>query len=408
MANKMLNSNSSRSVIHLDLDAFFAAVEQNDCPELRGHPVLVGGHRERGVVCACSYEARRYGIHSAMPMAQALRLCPAAKVLPVRMKRYRELSAQVFGIFSRFTDRIEPLSIDEAFLDVSGCERLFGQATIIASRIRKEVRAETGLTVSAGVAPNKFLAKLASDFGKPDGLVEVRPEAIDEFLLPLPLSRLHGVGEVTVGKLRKLGLLTVADLRQLRRSSLINMLGAQGEHLYRLARGEDDRPVETARAIKSVGHEETFSSDLWNMNDLHKELLDLCERVAARLRRHGLTGRCITLKVKYSDFVTVTRGRTIDTGMDNAMMMYREGLSLLEKTEAGRRPVRLLGISLSLLEEEGSRQADLFEEETRLRLSALDRAVDGIRERFGAYGVRRGALVELSRSGDEEGGDTGQ
>jgi DNA polymerase-4 len=341
-------------------------------------------------------------------MAQALRLCPAAKVLPVRMKRYRELSSQVFGIFSRFTDRIEPLSIDEAFLDVSGCERLFGQATIIASRIREEVRAETGLTVSAGVAPNKFLAKLASDFGKPDGMVEVRPEAVDEFLLPLPLSRLHGVGEVTVGKLGKLGLRTVADLRQLSRSSLITMLGAQGEHLYRLARGEDDRPVETTCAIKSVGHEETFPSDLWKMDDLRKELLDLCERVAARLRRHGLTGRCITLKVKYSDFVTVTRGRTIATGMDNAMMMYREGLSLLEKTEAGRRPVRLLGISLSLLEEEGSGQADLFEEERRLRLSALDRAVDGIRERYGEYGVRRGALVELPRSGDEEGGDTGQ
>jgi DNA polymerase-4 len=238
-------------------------------------------------------------------------------------------------------------------------------------------------------------------------MVEVRPEAVDDFLLPLPLSRIHGVGEVTVGKLAKLGLRTVADLRQLGRSSLVAMLGTQGEHLYRLARGEDDRPVETSCAVKSVGHEETFSSDLWKMDDLQRELLDLCERVATRLRRHGVTGRCITLKVKYSDFVTVTRSRTIASGMDNAMMMYGEALGLLEKTEAGRRPVRLLGISLSLLEE-GTGQADLFEEEKRRRISALDRAVDGIRERYGEYGVRRGSLVEGAESSGEEGGDAGQ
>lgn len=400
--------NFSRSVIHLDLDAFFAAVEQHDSPELRGRPVLVGGHRERGVVCACSYEARRFGIHSAMPMAQAVRLCPNATVLPVRMRRYREISSQVFGIFSRFTDRIEPLSIDEAFLDVSGCERLFGSPRVIASRIREEVAAETGLTVSAGIAPNKFLAKVASEAGKPDGLVEVRPEAVDDFLLPLPLSRLYGVGEVTVGKLARLGLNTVADLRQFSRESLLTMLGSQGDHLYRLARGEDDRPVETSGTIKSVGHEETFSRDVWKIEDLRRELLSLCERVATRLRRHGLTGRCITLKVKYSDFVTVTRGRTVASGLNNAMMMYREGISLLEKTEAGRRPVRLLGISLSLLDEEGSGQPDLFEEERRRRLSVLDRAMDGIRERYGEYGVRRGTLVEGPDSTGEEGGDTGQ
>lgn len=397
-----------RSVIHLDLDAFFAAVEQRDSPELRGRPVLVGGHRERGVVCACSYEARRYGIRSAMPMAEALRRCPSATVLPVRMKRYRELSFQVFGIFSRFTDLIEPLSIDEAFLDVSACERLFGSPGLIANRIRSEVRTETGLTVSAGIAPNKFLAKLASDFGKPDGLVEVRPEAIDDFLLPLPLFRIYGVGEVTVGRLTSLGLRTVADLRQLSRNSLISMLGAQGEQLYRLCRGEDDRPVEPPGIIKSVGHEETFPRDVKKMEELQRELLSLCERVATRLRRGGLTGRRITLKVKYSDFVTVTRGKTVASGMDNAMMIYREGLGLLEKTEAGRRPVRLVGVSLSLLEEEGSGQADLFEEQRRRRISALDRAVDRIRERYGEYGMRRGTLVEGPGSTGEEGGDSGQ
>lgn len=397
-----------RSVLHLDLDAFFAAVEQQDRPELRGRPVLVGGSRTRGVVCACSYEARPHGIHSAMPMGQAVRLCPEAIVLPVRMKRYREVSSKVFGIFSRFTDRIEPLSIDEAFLDVTDCERLFGPAKEIASRIRKEVRCETGLTISAGVAPNKFLAKLASEFGKPDGLVEVRPEEVDAFLLPLPLSKIYGVGEATLEKLRRLGLQTVADLRHVGRESLVAMLGVHGDQLFRLARGEDDRPVESTGILKSVGHEETFSRDLWSPNDLRRELLALCERVASRMRRHGMVGRCVTLKVKYSDFVTVTRGRTSASGMNNAMEMYREGVGLLEKTEAGRRPVRLLGISLSLLEPEGSGQADLFDEDKRQRLRALDRAVDGIRERFGEAGVRRGTLVEGAASAGEEGGNTGQ
>jgi DNA polymerase-4 len=408
MPKKNMSDRFSRSVIHLDLDAFFAAVEQHDRPELRGKPVLVGGSRERGVVCACSYEARPYGIRSAMPIAQALRLCPGALVLPVRIKRYRDLSSQVFEIFARFTDRIEPLSIDEAFLDVSGCERLFGSPKHIASRIREEVRLETGLTVSAGIAPNKFLAKLASESGKPDGLVEVRPEEVDAFLLPLPLSRLYGVGEVTVGKLARLGLHTVAALRQLGRGSLVAMFGNQGEQLYRLARGEDDRPVERSGTIKSVGHEETFSRDVWKIEDLRRELLSLCERVATRLRRRSLSGRCITLKVKYADFVTVTRGRTVASGMNHAMVMYREGLTLLEKTEAGRRPVRLLGISLSLLDEEGAGQTDLFEEEERRRLCALDRAVDGIRERYGEYGVRRGTLVDGPGSTGDEGGDTGQ
>jgi DNA polymerase-4 len=341
-------------------------------------------------------------------MAQALRLCPEAKVLPVRMHRYRELSSQVFGIFSRFTDRIEPLSIDEAFLDVSGCERLFGAPSHIASRIREAVRLETGLTVSAGIAPNKFLAKLASDSAKPDGLFEVRPEAVDEFLLPLPLFQLYGVGEVMVGKLARLGLRTVADLRQLGRDSLISMFGNQGEQLYRLARGQDDRPVESSGGIKSVGHEETFARDVWKIEDLRRELLSLCERVATRLRSRSLCGRCITLKVKYADFVTVSRARTVASGMNSAMVMYREGLSLLDKTEAGRRPVRLLGISLSLLEEEGSGQQDLFGVEDRRRLNALDRAVDGIRQRFGENGVRRGTLVESPDSAGEEGGDTGQ
>lgn len=396
------------SIIHCDLDAFFASVEQLDRPELRGRPVLVGGSVERGVVSACSYEARRFGVHSAMAMSRALRLCPLAAVLPVRMDRYRELSARVFAVFARFTDRVEPLSIDEAFLDVSGCERLFGPPRAIAERLRAEVLEATGLTVSAGIAPNKFLAKLASEHGKPDGLVEIAPEAIDAFLLPLPLSRLWGVGRVTAGRLERQGLNTVADLRAVSRERLVRLLGSGGATLYRLARGEDDSPVVAPSPAKSIGHEETFAADLWELEDMRRQLLDMSERVARRLRRQGMTGRRVTLKVKYADFEGVTRSQSVGHGLDNAMAILQEGVKLLGRTEAGRRPVRLLGISLSALERTGAGQGELFGDEERRRLADLDRAVDRLRDRFGEQGVCRGTLLEKDGSGRQEGGDSGQ
>jgi DNA polymerase-4 len=398
----------TRTILHLDMDAFYASVEQGDRPQLRGRPVIVGGSPERGVVCACSYEARPYGVRSAMAMAQAIRLCPRAVVLPVRMERYREVSRNVFEVFSRFTDRVEPLSIDEAFLDVTGCERLFGEPRAIAARIKAEVRAATALTVSAGVAPNKFLAKLASDFGKPDGLVEVRPGEVDEFLLPLPLSRLWGVGRVTAGELERRGLRTVADVRRLGRQHLKQLLGSAGEHLYRLCRGEDDRPVAATEAVKSVGHEETYPFDLWDRQELRRELLALSEKVSRRLRRLELVGRCVTLKLKYADFAITTRSRTVTAGLDHAPTIYREALSLLEKTEAGRRPVRLLGISASLLEARESGQVEMFGEEQRLRMKNLDRAVDRLRDRYGELGIQRAALLEGPDSKSQKGGDSGE
>jgi len=400
-------SRRERKILHLDMDAFYASVEQHDFPELAGRPVIVGGSTVRGVVSAASYEARRYGVHSAMPMARAVRLCPAGALRPVRMARYRQVSAEVFGIFARYTDLIEPLSIDEAFLDVTGCERLFGAAAEIAATIRKEVRRETGLTVSAGVAPNKFLAKLASDQSKPDGLLEIRPEEIEAFLLPLPVARLWGVGKVTARRLEGLGIKTVADVRHHSRQRLARWLGTAGEQIYCLSHGQDDRPVVVDAPIKSIGHEETYGRDIHGRQVVERELLDLAERVARRLRRHGRQGRCLTLKVRYGDFDTVTRSATSPQGIVHALDIYRRAAELLAKTEAVSRPVRLLGLSLSRLEAADGGQQGLFDGDGKKRIAALDQAMDRLRDRFGEEGIRRAALLTGGLSGKKKRGDPG-
>lgn len=398
----------NKTILHLDLDAFYASVEQNDEPSLQGQPVLVGGHSGRGVVCACSYEARNYGIHSAMPMARALRLCPEAVVRPVRMARYQQMSHQVFAIFSRYTDRIEPLSLDEAFLDVGGCERLFGQAEEIAAQIRSAVRAETGLIISAGVAKNIFLAKLASAHGKPDGLCVV-PEPPDSFLLPLPLKRLWGVGPVTCRRLETFGLRTVADLRQLDEARLERLFGNVGRQLYHLARGEDDRSVQTTSSRHSIGHEDTFEHDLHDSQALHRSLLDLAERVATRLRAKELAGRVVQLKVRFADFSTVTRCQTVNPPLDSALEILAVAKDLLRRTDAERHPVRLLGISLSQLQARHEGQGELFDIEQRQKTAALDGVVDLLRQRFGARGMQRASLMEgkTPESGTEPGSDSG-
>jgi DNA polymerase-4 len=316
-------------------------------------------------------------------------------LLPVRMARYREVSRQILTIFGRFTDLVEPLSIDEAFLDVTASVRLFGPGQAIAERIRREVRAETDLAVSAGVAPNKFLAKLASEAAKPDGLLEVTVAGIDHFLLPLPVSRLWGVGKVTAERLERLGLRTVADLRRAGREVLMRHLGSAGEHLFQLAYGEDVRPVVPAETVKSVGQEETFERDLLTPEELHRHLLALADGVAWRLRRRQEVGRCLTLKVRYDDFGTVTRSRTLDAGTDHAMTIFRRAEELLGHTDAGRRPVRLLGLSLSRLTPRGSGQQELFAEKEQERIGALDRALDSVTERFGSGAIGRGTLMPV-------------
>ena len=384
---------NERVIIHLDLDAFYASVEQRDHPELRGRPVIVGGSRQRGVVCACSYEARAFGVRSAMPISRAVRLCPQGVILPVRMGRYREASEQVQAIFERYTDRIEPLSLDEAFLDVSDCRRLFGSGREIAERIRREVREETGLTISAGIAANKLLAKLASDAGKPDGLLEIAPEQAAAFVDPLPVGRLWGVGATTAARLEGMGLRMVADLRQASRQRLERQFGRLGGWLHELAQGEDSREVEPQRELKSVSHEETFEHDLADPEQMLPHLLRLAEQVARRLRRQELGGRGITLGVRYDDFRLVTRSRTLEQGVSNGKEIFNQVAQLLRETEAGARPVRLLRVAVSRLEPAGNGQSDLFGEELRERLARLDQALDVVCDRFGSGGITRATLL---------------
>ncbi len=395
-----------RQILHADMDAFYASVEQLDDPALRGLPVIVGGDLRRGVVSACSYQARDFGVHSAQPMALALRRCPQAQVRPVRMARYREVSRAVMAIFADFTDRIEALSIDEAFLDVTGCERLFGPARTIAGQIRSRVRQELDLAVSIGLAPNKFLAKLASQKAKPDGLLEIRAEEAESFLRPLPVADLWGVGEVTAKRLGELGIVTVAALLRYPVQGLIARFGPAGHHLLALGRGEDERPVAPAGEIKSVSHEETFSEDLTSAAVIGRELHDLAQRVAARLRRQGLRGRQVTLRVRYADFTTVSRSRTLGKGIDNGATLFGIVRELLTRTEAGRQPVRLLGVGVADWEELGAGQQELFGESPQTaRHRALDRAVDQVNRRFGDGRVGPASLMPGPASDSEEGRD---
>ena len=388
------------TIIHLDMDAFYASVEQLDHPELRGRPVIVGGSRERGVVSACSYEARPFGVRSAMPLQRAMRLCPDAIVLPVRMARYQEVSRQVFAIFARYTDRIEPLSVDEAFLDVADCARLFGSAREIAEKIRRNVRDDLGLAVSAGIAPNKFLAKLASESAKPDGLLEIAPDRVDEFLLPLPVERLWGVGAKAADQLHRLGCRTVSDLRRMNEKQLVALFGIWGGQLYQLARGIDRREVEVDQEAKSIGAEETFAVDLTSIDLVQRHLLAQAEKVAARLRRKGLSARTVTVKVRYDDFSTVTRRLTLTEASDSGLILYRSGLELLTRTEAGKRPVRLLGLYAGNLESSAAGQSGLFPDPDKLQLHELDKAIDQVQQRFGSGVLRRGSL--LKRDNEQE------
>ncbi len=384
-----------KSIIHLDMDAFYPAVEVLDNPELKGRAVIVGGSRERGVVSSASYEARKFGVRSAQPMAQAMRLCPQGIVLPVRMSRYKEVSDRIFEIFRRFTPLVEPLSIDEAFLDVTGTARLFGTPVQIAERIKKTVREETGLTVSAGVAPSKFVAKIASDLEKPDGLTFVHPDKVREFLDPLPIKKMWGVGKVTQEALAGLGIHTFRDLRKTPMEILEKRFGKYGIKMHGLAMGIDVREVETEHEMKSIGHEQTFLEDIMTVESAKKELLSLAMRVAKRMRRNGASGKTISLKVKYSDFVQITRAFTLEKLTDDGAMIYSTACELLGKTEVGRRPVRLLGISLSHLQFQGMEgQMSLFHENGKsIKRKDLNRALDSLQERFGEKSIRPGTLL---------------
>ncbi len=339
-----------RKIIHIDMDAFYAAIEQRDRLELRGKAVIVGGHPEkRGVVMTCSYEARRFGIHSAMPSRTAFKLCPHAIFLPARFEVYQAVSEQIMQILRTYTDLVEPMSLDEAYLDVSENAPDFYTATQIAREIKRHIQSQTQLTASAGVSFNKFIAKLASDYQKPDGLTVITPEQAASFLESIPIQKFLGVGKVTGAKLKELGITTGADLKRLSKEQLRAMFHERGSILYANVRGEDNRAVQSTHVRKSVGKEVTLQEDTTDREQMVRILEHLAEQVARRLEELGVRGKTITLKVRWSDFQLITRSVTVTTPLQDASVMMQYLLPLLAKRDGGNKSVRLLGVSLSNL-----------------------------------------------------------
>jgi DNA polymerase-4 len=381
-----------RTILHVDLDAFFASVEQLDDPSLRGRPVLVGGPSRRGVVAAASYEARAFGVHSAMPMMQALERCPHAVVVPGRRDRYTELSGRVFDVFRRYTPLVEGLSIDEAFLDVTASRSLFGEGEAIARRVKDEVRGETGLTASAGVAPCKFVAKIASDLKKPDGLVVVSGD-LAAFLAPLPVERMWGVGAKTAPKLRALGLRTLGDLARADAGMLERTLGSWGADVARLARGEDDRAVDPDGEAKSIGSESTYERDLTRRADVARTLLDHAEHVARRMVKEGLFARIVVVKLKYADFTLLTRRVTLPEPVADTQSIYRSAAALLERFPPG--PVRLSGVAVAGLSAEPG--LSLFPDRAAARRHTLEEVLAKVEGKLGEKVTRATLLEEPER-----------
>lgn len=380
-----------RTIIHVDMDAFYASVEQRDRPELAGRPVVVGADpRGRGVVSAASYEARGFGVHSAMPIGRAARLCPHAVFLPVDMVKYAQASRRIMEVLAEFTPLMEAVSIDEAFLDVSASRGLMGDGPTIAARIKARIREAVGLAASVGVASNKFVAKVASDLEKPDGLVVVAPGAEADFLGPLPIARLWGVGRVTATALESIGVRTIGQLAVIPEAHLQARFGASGAGLRGLALGYDDRPVEPFAAPKSMGAEETFERDHRDVERLCATLRGQAERVARELRAEGYAGRTVQLKLRFADFSTLTRRHTAEPTQDG-LRIYQEARALLERIEI-RQPVRLIGLSVSELGRAGEGQLSLLGPDAARR-ERLSLALDRLTGRFGEASIRPASLL---------------
>lgn len=384
------------SVLHADLDAFYASVEVLRDPSLKGKPVIVGGTSSRGVVTSASYEAREYGVRSAMPTSRARRLCPHGIFVSPDFSAYTEKSREVRRVFDSFSPVVEPLSLDEAFIDLTGARRMWPNPGTIAEALRGRVRRETGLVVSVGLAPNKFLAKIASDQAKPDGVIIVRPWQIRDFLDPLSVSALWGVGGETAAVLERLGLRTIGDVVSVPTPTLERALGSLGNHIAQLARGRDDRKVVADAARKSVSAEETFEYDLVEEIQIFQAILKLADRVSSRLRAQGISGHTVTIKVRFSNFVTVTRSKTVPHEIDGATSIYAVARELFERAitsgEAGRRRIRLMGIGLSNLMEWPASQQLTFER--RADWGTADKALDMVRQRFGDDALEFGSLLE--------------
>jgi DNA polymerase-4 len=387
-----------QTILHVDMDAFYASVEVRDDPALRGLPVCVGGAADRrGVIAAASYEAREFGVHSAMPTAQALKLCPDLVLLQADFDKYTQVSQQIMGIFHRYTPLVEPLSLDEAFLDIEGTERLFGGPVEIGKRIKEDVLKETGLVASVGIAPSKFLAKLASDLDKPDGFRVIPADKIREVLDPLPVSKIFGVGPRTAKRLESLGVHTVGDLASQERKTVLREFGASGAWIHDLAHGIDARRVNPKRVEKSHGMERTFADDIVDREELRLILYEFCEEVSYDLRHRGLRGRTVTLKARYWNFKTVTRSKTVDIPVNIGKRIYSVARELLDRIPEG--PLRLLGIQIANLSDVrepvqtglfGSPEAGRPEAGDK-RLARASDAMDRLRKRYG-----RGAIVPAS------------
>lgn len=372
-----------RAILHVDMDAFFASVEQLDNPALRGKPVLVGHDGPRGVVAAASYESRVFGCHSAQPIAVAKRLCPQAIIVPGRFSRYRTMSGIIFRIFQEFTPLVEPLSIDEAFLDVTGSLRLLGTPEKIARTLKARIKAATGLNASVGVAPNKFLAKLASDMDKPDGLTVIRAEDVDRILLPMPVGRIYGIGPKTAARLEGIGIRTIGDLRRIDPDVLARRAGSDAEHYRELAHGIDDRPVVPDEQAKSIGHEQTFGENLTDPAPVRDVLLEQAEQVGERLRRHRLRAATVTVKIRFGAFETITRRSTLASATDTTVDLWHTARDLFNRwCAASFQPVRLIGMSAGNLTG-GEGQLDLFPDPAQVKNRRIDSAVDAINQRFG-------------------------
>lgn len=387
-------ASANRLIVHVDMDAFFASVEQLDHPELRGKAVIVGGSL-RGVVCACSYEARKYGVHSAMPIIQAKRMCPHGMFVPVRMARYAQVSRQVMSVLQGFSPLVEQASVDEAFLDGSGLERIFGPPPHLGMTLKHAIYRQTGLTCSVGMAPVKFLAKIASDQNKPDGLFILTPEHVSDFLKVLPVSKIPGVGRHGLEKLTLLGVRTAGDITRYPESFWAERFGKWGSLLHARAQGVDNRFVTPDAPTKSEGAENTFAEDCHDREELKRWLLDQAERVSCRLRRYGHKGRTVTLKIKFSDFKMITRGITLREPTASTRVIFESAAGLLDVVNLPQK-VRLIGLTVSNFSVT-QRQLPLFSASKTVSDEILDAAMDSIREKYGLKALVRGRVFDFRR-----------
>jgi len=383
-----------RQIVHVDMDAFFAAVEQRDNPAYRAKPVIVGSDPQgRGVVSTASYEARKFGIHSAMPIGEAYRRCPHGIFLRPDMKKYVQASEEIYRIFKSISPVVEMVSLDEAFIDLTGTERLWGSSFGAAVKVKQMIKETLSLTASVGIAPNKFIAKIASDLQKPDGLVEVKAEEVLDFLAPLSVRKMWGVGKKTSAKLKEIGIVTITQLRNLEESALENIFGSQGRNLYMLARGEDASPVVTERPIKSLGREKTFSEDIKDSTILEGTLLNLIQEIGWRLRLRGLEGRTVMLKLRDSSFKTITHQKKLDRSTNLDIPLYHTALELFRERWRGGM-IRLVGVTVTDLRLEGTGQMEFFSSEKDSSEDELMGAIDKVRQKYGYASITRARTIK--------------